>query len=1099
MKTAEPNVKEKRKFAHFGRLDVNLNHKMEEIQMPEKKRGFALKGMAGIVLMICLFPLLAAAKTDSFDVMHNIKFRSIGPAAGGGRVSAVAGVPGQPNIYYIGAAGGGVYKTVNGGVTWKHVFAHEATSSIGAIALAPSNPNYVWVGTGEANLRNDIIDGQGVYFSPDAGKTWQFMGLKDVGQISKVVIDPSNPDIVFVAAVGDAWAPSTERGVFRTTDGGKTWEKVLYVNDTTGASSLVMDPGNPKVLFAGMWQVRRYPWMLDDGGYSSGIYRSTDGGTTWKKLTKGLPTGPIGRIALAAAPSNPDHIYALVESKKGLLYDSQDLGKHWRFVSNNHDMDVRPFYFSNLIVSPDNQDKLFFLSFNISESIDGGKTIKDVTGQAHVDNHAIWIDPKDPNRIIIGNDGGAYLSVDGAKTWRYLDNLPIEQFYQVAVDSANPFHICGGLQDNNAMYGISTNLNGPGIAGYNWLTVAGGDGQYVVPAPSDPNIVYAESQDAYLKRLDMKTGLQRYIRPYFFDSPDMPPYELKYRFNWTSPIAVSYTDPNEVFLGGNVLFKSMDGGFHWTVISPDLTRDDKSKQQPSGGPVNLDISGAENYDTILSIGISPLDSNVIWIGTDDGLVQVTRDGGKHWEEVAKNIPNLPAWGRVYHVAPSPFNPASCYITVDLHELNNNKPYAFKTDNYGKTWTSISNGFPDGFPVHVVREDPNDRGFLVAGTDDGLFYSNDDGSQWTALKSNFLTACVYDLEFQKQTHDLVVATHGNGIYVLDNITPLEQLNSRILDEKFHLFSTIPAYMYHMTYMDGYNNLSTFMAPNQPYGVTIDYYLKDTLSVNPKDRKHHKTPIEVQITDEAGNHVATLYGPDKKGINRLVWNMRYQGAAPLTINPKMAARENPYNTRGPMVTPGTYKIMVTAAGKTETIDAKLLPDPRFTVPADYFTSTATNGLVVVNSVSAVNDMLNRIKNIDNQMATIRKALETDKEGMKSGKYKSVLGQMKKIEKKLSVLQDTVYTKGIQHSVVEDDIHGFTHLQERLRNLMYGFYSPYNGVPTPVTMMAIQLLTGQMDNVLSQFNGVLTTDIPAFNKVAETEGVPTLFGGPTISAKR
>jgi photosystem II stability/assembly factor-like uncharacterized protein len=1071
---------------------------MEENQMPKEKRSFAVKGIIGM-LMICLLPLLAMASTDTSDVMHNLKFRNIGPPAAGGRVSAVAGIPGQPSIYYVGAAGGGVFKSVDGGISWKHVFKREAISSIGAIAVAPSNPNFVRVGTGEANLRNDIITGKGVYFSPDAGKSWSFMGLKDVGQISKIVVDPSNPDNVFVAAVGHAWAPNKDRGVFRTTDGGKTWEKVLFVNDTTGASSLVMDPGNPKVLFAGMWQVLRHPWALEDGGDGSGVYRSTDGGSTWKRLTEGLPTGPLGRIAVAAAPSNPDHIYAIIESKKGLLWDSKDLGDHWEMVSNNHELDVRPFYFSNFVVSPDNDNKLFFLSFLITESTDGGKTVKNVNGDVHVDHHAIWIDPDNANRIIIGNDGGAFLSVDGAKTWRFLNNIPIEQFYQVAVDSCRPFNLGGGLQDNNAWYGVSSNLNGRGVTGQNWFTVAGGDGEYVVPAPSDPQIVYAESQDAFLKRLDLKTGLSRYIRPYLYDSPDMPPSELKYRFNWTTPIAVSYTDANEVYLGANVLFKTMDGGLHWTVISPDLTRNDKSKQRPSGGDINLDMSGAENYDTILSIAISPLDSNVIWVGTDDGVVQVTRDGGQHWESVAKNIAHLPEWGRVYQVEPSPFTPGGCYVTFDLHELDNNRPYVFKTSDFGKTWTSISKGLPEDYPAHVVREDPNLKGFLVAGTDNGLYYSRNDGAEWMPVKSNFPTACVYDMKFEKRTHDLVVATHGNGIFILDNITPLEEYDTKVADEQFHLFNVLPAFMYHMWNKDAFDDLSTYSAPNQPYGVMIDYYLKDTLSAKPAEMKEHKTPIEIKISDVSGNDIATLYGPDKKGFNRLVWNMRYQGASPLLIDPKMAMRQNPYNTRGPMVTPGTYKITVTAAGKTETAQTQVLPDPRFTVPENYFTSNTLNGLAVRNQVSALNSMLNRIQNIDGQMATLRKSLSTDEQGMKDGKYKSVLDELSKLGKKLTTLKDTLYSSKVQHDVEEDDIHDFTHLDSRIEGLMFSFFTPYGGVPSDVTLETMKDLGGQLDSFLGEFNSILTNDVPAFNKVAQESGVPTLFAGPVVEVKK
>lgn len=1053
------------------------------------------------LLFICLLAsqLYAASGSDTSDVMHNIKFRNIGPAAAGGRVSAVVGIPGNPNIYYVGGAGGGVFKTTDGGISWKAVFKDEPSLSIGAIAIAPSNPNYVWVGTGEANLRNDIITGKGVFFSPDAGKTWQYMGLKDVGQISRIAINPSDPNNVFVAAIGHAWGPNPERGIFRTTDGGKTWDKVLFVNDSTGASDLVMDPGNPKVLFAAMWQAMRHPWALEDGGMGSGIYRTTDGGNTWKKLTKGLPKDPLGRIALAAAPSNPDHVYALIECKSGMLWDSHDLGDHWTLVSNNHELDVRPFYFSRLVVSPANENEVYFMSFLITKSTDGGKTVKSIEHGVHVDHHDLWIDPKDPNRMIDGNDGGAYVTVDGGKHWRYFNNLPIGEFYMVATDTSHPFNLGGGLQDNNGWYGVSTNLYGSGVTGQDWFPVVGGDGQYVVPAPSDPDIVYASAQNAWMKRMNLKTGLERYIRPYMWDAPDMPPSQLKYRFNWTTPTAVSYTNANEVYLGANVLFKTTDGGITWTVISPDLTRNDKSKQIASGGEINLDISAAENYDTILSIGLSPLDSNLIWIGTDDGLVRVTRDGGKHWEDVAKSIPNLPPWGRIYQIDPSPFNKASCYIAVDLHEMDNNKPFVYKTDDYGKSWTEINHGLPDGYPVHVVREDPNKRDFLVAGTDNGLFYSANDGRDWQRLKSNFPTVCVYDLKFVKSDHDLVVATHGRGIWILDNITPLEDFNSTIEDEPFHLFSTLSAFMYHTWYRDALNDLSTYSAPNAPIGAVIDYYLKDTLATTPAEKKGHKTPVKIDITDESGSHIATIYGPDKKGFNRIVWNMRYQGPSILKLDSKRAAKANPYATNGPMVSPGTYNIAVTVNGKTEKTQVLLKPDPRFTVPQDYFTSNLTDGMKARNSITALNDMLNRIMNIDEQMGTIKKSLATDEEGMKSGKYKAILAQMSNLGKKLTALKDTLYDKNVQHDVGEDDIHDFTHFHSRLSGTMYNFTSPYNGVPTEVTMHHTDQLERELGTYLSQFNYILTTDVPAFDTAAQAAGVPTIFAGPTIEIKQ
>ena len=557
------------------------------------------------------------------DIFQNLKFRDLGPAAGGGRVSSVVGVPGDPSIYYVGSAAGGVWKTADGGLSFKPVFEHEAVASIGAIALAPSNPNLVWVGTGEANIRNDVMDGGGVYFSPDAGKTWQFMGLKDAGQISRVIVDPSDPDTVWVAVLGHTWKANPDRGVFKTTDGGKTWKKVLFVSEHTGAIDLVMAQSNPKVMFAAMWQAVRHPWEMVDGGPESGIWRSTDGGDTWKKLTKDMPAGDLGRIALAVAPSDMNRVYALIEAKRGegLLWSSSNMGDDWSKVNSSYNLDVRPFYFSRMAVSPDDADRVYFLSFFMMLSKDGGRTAKYADRGVHVDHHAIWIDPTNPKRIIQGNDGGAYVSLDGAKTWRFLDGMPIEQDYMVSASSKSPYDLCAGLQDNSAWCGPSSTLADDSVTGNDWFQVTGGDGEYTVFAPSDPDLVYVDSQDGAISSFNVKTKRSIFIMPYLHGPGFMADTTLadaKYRFNWTSPIAVSATDAKTVYLGGNVLFKSTDGGVHWTVLGDDLTRNDKSKQQLSGGPVNKDISGAESYDTILSISLAPTDEKVIWVGTDDG-------------------------------------------------------------------------------------------------------------------------------------------------------------------------------------------------------------------------------------------------------------------------------------------------------------------------------------------------------------------------------------------------------------------------------------------------------------------------------------------------
>ncbi|MBX6332826.1 MAG: hypothetical protein IRY91_13340, partial [Gemmatimonadaceae bacterium] len=614
---------------------------------------------------------------DSTDSLSYLEFRNLGPAVGGGRVTAVAGIPGDPNTYYVGAAAGGVWKTTDGGAHWSAIFEKQPDASIGAVALAPSNPNVVWVGTGEANIRNDVVNGHGIYRSTDGGRSWTFAGLPDAGQIARIVVDPSDPDRADAAVLGKAWVPSSQRGVFRTTDGGRTWTRVLFVNDTTGAIDLVMQPGNPKVLVAAMWQVRRFPWELVDGGPGSAIYRSTDGGDHWTKLTgHGLPDGPYGRIAIAIAPSNPDHVFALIEAKTGMLWESRDLGEHWTSVSGSHALDVRPFYFSQISVAPNDDRTLYFSSFHLMQSTDGGHTAHPLDPDVHPDHHALWIDPTNPARMIQGNDGGVYLSTTGGRSWRFLDNLPIEQFYMVAADARAPYRLCGGLQDNNAWCGPSNTLGPSGGNGAEWYTVTGGDGEYAVPAPSDSNVIYVDAQNGFITRLDLAMGVSRFIRPYLEGVEHVSPAELRYRFNWTSPIAVSRTDANEVFLGANVLFKSTDGGAHWSVISPDVTRNEKAKQRTSGGPIQYDISGAETYNTILAITLAPSDTNVIWLGTDDGNVAVTRDGGKTWRIVRPKARGLPDEGRVYQVGVSPADAGTAYITLDYHMFGNDRPYVF---------------------------------------------------------------------------------------------------------------------------------------------------------------------------------------------------------------------------------------------------------------------------------------------------------------------------------------------------------------------------------------------------------------------------------------
>ena len=1061
-----------------------------------KKSGLLLVLTAIFSITLLTASTGFARGTAPTDPFRHLQFRSLGPALAGGRVTAVVGIPGNPNVYYVGAAAGGVWKTIDGGLQWKAVFTKEGSASVGTLALAPSNPNIVWVGTGESNIRSDVINGAGLYLSTDAGKTWKLMGFKNAGQISRVLVDPQNPEVVWVAVLGHVWGPNAERGVFKSTDGGKTWEKVLYENDHTGAIDLVMDPGNPMVLYAALWQAVRHPWALDEGGPDSGIWRSTDGGDTWHRLTKDMPKGPIGRIAVAVAPSNPQRVYALMETRRGngLLFKSNDMGDHWKQVSENYNLDVRPFYFTRLFVAPNDENKLYFLSFWLMESDDGGHTAHPIDMSVHVDHHAFWQDPTNPNRIIQGNDGGAYLSLDGGKTWRFLDGMPIEQFYMVSTDNRTPYDICGGLQDNSGWCGASSSLADNVVSGNDWYTAVGGDGEYVVPAPSNPDIIYADAEDGAIVRFDRKTKQSLFIMPYLHGPGlinDLETKNQKYRFNWTAPIAVSPTDANTVYLGGNVLFKSTDGGLHWTVISPDLTRNDKSKQLNSGGPVNYDLSGAETYDTIQSLQLAPTDQNVIWAGTDDGLVQVTRNGGKTWHNVTPQ--GAPKWARVYQIGVSPFHAGSAYLAFDNHEMDDNRPYVYRTDDYGKSWHRIDAGLPDE-SVLVVREDPNRKGFLMLGNMTGLWYSRDDGARWQPLKANFPTAPVFDLQFKN--HDLVVATHGRGVFVLDDIRPIEEMDGAIAKQAFHLFTPSEGTEF-LSWSRGEGAEPSYTAPNAPNGTVLDYFLKDTLKTTPAEKAAHRTPVKIVVTDMNGNPVATHYGPAKQGINRFVWNMRYDGPTPLDFQhlPPYAKAAG-FGNFGPLALPGSYKVAVTAGGKTQTTTVTVNNDPNHLFPMETLRATLRMGIETRNNMSAFNEMLNRIVAMQDTLDTFEKGVSGNVQ--QKALYSTVLGQAQALNKKLTALKNSVYNPEEQHLVPEDSLHWLSRLDGDLQGLYFGAVGLYGQAPTGPMLETYQGIQPKLEETLNQFNGILATDVPAYNKAAYAAGAPTLLVGQPITVK-
>ncbi len=666
-------------------------------------------------------PLVLAA-----EALDGLTYREIGPFRGG-RATGVAGVVSDPNVYYFGAASGGLWKTVDAGTTWTPLWDQfpEASPAVGAVAVAPSQPKTLYVGTGEMNIRGNVATGNGLYKSTDAGKTWQYAGLRETRAIGRIVVDPSNPDLVLAAALGHPFGDNPERGIFRSTDGGAHWQNVLFVDAKTGASDIAFDPSNAQVLYAGMWQAYRKPWIMESGGPGSGLYKSFDGGAHWRRLTgNGLPEGIWGRVNVAPAGDGKT-VYAMIEAQKGGLYRSSDGGETWALINQKHSIKQRAWYFNTVFADPKDVNTVYVLNVAFYKSTDGGKTFKTLKPR-HGDNHELWIDPSNTRRMISGNDGGASVSVDGGETWTTQMNQPTAQFYHIAADNAFPFHLYGDQQDNTSI-AIATAGRSGGVGIEDWHPTGGGESGFIVPDPRNAAIVYGGGYDAQLTRYDQRTNQLANITPWPRNTMGWGAADLKYRFQWTAPILVSAHAPHALYFAAQVLFRSLDEGQSWTVISPDLTRNDKSKQLPSGGPLTKDNTSVEIYDTIFALAESPVDPNLLWVGTDDGLVQLSRDAGAHWRAVTPK--DMPEWATVDMIEADPTAPGTAYVAADRHRLDDRKPYAFKTTDFGQTWTAITTGLPDEAYVHVVRRDPARAGLLYAGTERGVFVSYDDGAHW----------------------------------------------------------------------------------------------------------------------------------------------------------------------------------------------------------------------------------------------------------------------------------------------------------------------------------------------------------------------------------
>ncbi len=938
-----------------------------------------------------LNPFEGYAQKVSKDQLKQLKFRFVGPV--GNRTISVAGIPGDPLTYYVGAASGGIWKTVDGGLHWKSLFNDKPVSSVGALAIAPSNHQVIYAGTGESFVRSNNSLGDGVWKSTDGGDTWKHIGLENTGRISRIVINPDNPDIVWVAALGNAFVPQKERGVFMTTDGGNTWKQVLFVNENTGASDLVIDPENPDILFAGMWQLELKPWTRISGGPGSGIYKSTDGGQTWKKLTgHGLPTRPVGKIGLAMTPANPHRVYALIETGDGVpmngkktdsgeLWRSDDLGKSWKLMNSNRDLGGRQAYFTRCAASTDNPNEVYFLSSIFSVSIDGGKTITTPPrGKLPSwDHHGMWIDPYNGNRMIVVGDAGLGISQNRGKSW-YRVQLPVAQLYHVTTDNEVPYHVLANCQDFSSMRGPSRFVGAPFIPNACWHDVGGGESGFATADPVNPDIIWSGSSGkgplgGIVVRYNEKTRQYRQVEVWPEYTHGHPADDVKYRFQWAFPLLISPHDHNTVYVGSQYLHRTTNGGQSWEIVSPDLTLNDKSKQGFSGG-LTPDNIGVEYADVIYAIAESPVKKGVLWCGTNDGLVQLSRDNGKTWENVTKNIPRLPPLGVVRNICASKWNAGKAYISVDLHLLGDFAPYVYKTSNYGRTWKKITNGISFGNLNYVrnIQEDPVRPGLLYLGTENTLYYSFDDGENWHRLMNNLPHVPMYWINIQKHFDDLVVGTYGRGIWILDDISPLQQLTKKITSSDAWLFQPREVYRFRPVSRSMQYHPDPASGHNPPYGAPINYWLS---------KKNDS--VKIEIKDSAGNLIRTLKVKGKPGINRVWWNLRGEPTAKIIMRTeplyadwfpmgKSRTRKSTVKPFSILEPPGTYTVQLTAGKKTFSQKLVVLKDPHSDGSLSDIQKQTALLKNLYQDMNRLAEDINRIEKIRRQLLDMKAMLKT-----------------------------------------------------------------------------------------------------------------------------
>jgi photosystem II stability/assembly factor-like uncharacterized protein len=1019
-----------------------------------------------------------AARIDE-NLFGAMRWRQVGPFRGG-RVLAVTGVPGEPNVFYFGAASGGIWRSTDAGANWEPLFDKESIASIGSIDVASSDHNIIYAGSGEACIRGNITYGNGVYKSVDGGKSWKNIGLKDTRHIGAVIVDPKNPNIVFVAALGHAYGPNEERGVFRTTDGGATWQKVLFKDNKTGAIDIVFDPKNSNTLFASLWQVYRTPWSLDSGGPGSGLYKSTDGGTSWKRLeVHGLPAGIMGRIGVSVSGADSNRVYALIESKEGGLYRSDDGGENWTKINDDGRLRQRAWYFTHIFADPKSADTVYILNTGMLRSTDGGRSFN-LLNAPHGDHHGLWIDPDNPQRLINGNDGGATVSTDGGKTWTTQYNQPTAQFYHVITDNRWPYFIYGAQQDNSTVAIKSYDDDGV-IGRQDWFPVGGGESGYIAPYPPDPNIVYAGAE-GLISRFDKRTEQAVDVSVWPLDVSGNGAENLLHRFNWTSPLFISPHDPGTLYTANEMLFKSTNGGQSWTAISPDLTRNDKSKQKPSGGSITLDITSVEYYDTIFAVAESPLKKDLLWVGTDDGLVHVTTNGGQNWSNVSPK--EMPEWSMVSIIEASHYDPGAAYLAMDRHKQDDFRPLIYRTGDYGKSWTMIANGIPQGSYVRSVREDPKRKGLLFAGTETGVYFSMDDGANWQPLKLNLPTVPVHDLTIHGD--DLIAATHGRSFWVLDDITSLRQIDANSANATLLLYQPQTTVRLHLP--EAIERRGP-VGEDPPLGAILDYYFKTA----PKDE------VKLEIFDSSGKLVRSLSSREKKefeqppewpdqikevttipastGMNRYAWNLRWE--PPVKIPGAFYSGNGP---EGPLVLPGKYTVKLTAGSQSQSQSLEIVMDPRVksVTPSDLQKQFELL-MQIRDANTELHQSVNQIRELRGQLKSLQQRFAND------SAMKPLLDQAETLDKKMTPVEERLIQVNMKGS--EANL-AFPNMLNEQYDSFRSSVEAGDNAPTQQQYEVARMLRGQLDQQLAAWKQVMSTDVPAFNELIRKSNVPALY---------